>query len=469
MRRTKIVATIGPAFDNPEGVEKMIDAGVDVFRFNMKHNSLDWHSQKMEMVEAASKARDKRVAMLLDLQGPEVRIDHVPDKYKNANVGDHVTFTRPGGDGIILDHSEVLSLVKPNSMIYADDGFLAFKVIDASDNKVVVEVVEGGEIKVRKTMNFPGIHLDFPTLIEKDVEHLSLTARHNVDFVALSFVRSADDIRTLRTELKNHSVHCKIIAKIEHPDAIANFDEILDESDGIMVARGDLGVEYPMEEVPGLQKMMVRRCREEAKPVIVATQMLESMISNIRPTRAEVSDVANAIYDGADAIMLSGETATGKHPVRVVETMARIAEKVDASSEKPRVEIDWDHTGQTEAVVSAAFQLMKSGYRGTCDLEAFVVLTETGKTAAYLSRFRPELPIYTLSQNAQTLDQLKLSWGVTPILYEDYSKAEKLDEQGVVNFLKEKKLVNEGKQVIMVYGEMMGKPGLTSVVRVQKV
>lgn len=469
MRRTKIVATIGPAFDTKEGIQRIVESGVDVIRFNMKHNVLDWHSERMEMVEQVCKEQKRRVAMMIDLQGPEVRIDEVPEKYRQVKPGDKVKFCCAGEDGISLDHPGIFEMINEEGTIYADDGFLEFKIIKKELRCVEVEVVEGGEIKSRKTVNFPGIHLDFPALIEKDIEHLSLTTRHHIDFVALSFVRSANDIKTLREELKKHKVSCKIIAKIEHPDAVIHFDEILDESDGIMVARGDLGIEYPMEEVPGLQKMMIRRCREEGKPVIIATQMMESMINNIRPTRAEVSDVANAAYDSADALMLSGETAMGKHPSRVVKTMAKIVEKVDHSAEKPIIKIDWDHSGQTAAVVSSAYQLMKSGYHGACDLQAFVMLTETGRTAQYLSRLRPDLPIYALSQEHLTLDQLKLSWGITPVYCESYSKAEVLDAKSVIDHLKSLGLVEEGKQVIMIYGEKMGKPGLTSAIRVQTV
>ena len=469
MRRTKIVATIGPAFDTKEGMKRMIEAGVDVVRFNMKHNTLEWHNERMELMEEACKEKDRRVAMLIDLQGPEVRIDEVPEKYRQVKSGDKVVFCSAGEDGISLDHPEIFKMVKDGGTIFADDGFLEFKILSKGERSMEAEVIEGGEIKPRKTVNFPGMHLDFPTLIEKDIKHLSLATKHHVDFVALSFVRSADDIKTLREELKKHDVRCKIIAKIEHPDAAIHFDEILDESDGVMVARGDLGIEFPMEEVPGLQKMMVRRCREEGKPVIIATQMLESMTENIRPTRAEVSDVANAAYDGADALMLSGETAMGKHPARVVKTMARIVEKVDHSAEKPILKIDWDHSGQTAAVVSSAYQLMKSGYHGACDLQAFVVLTETGKTVQYLSRLRPELPIYALSQKHITLDQLKLSWGITPVYCETYSKKEKIDERDVINHLKSLGYLEDGRQVIMIYGEVMGKPGLTSIVRLQEI
>jgi pyruvate kinase len=315
MRKTKIVATIGPACDAPEQIRQMIKAGVNVFRFNMKHSEIEWHSERMERVEHACKELGTRVAILMDLQGPEVRIAEVPDQWQVVENGDTVRFCRPGGNGIVLDHPSVFEVLQKGQTVYADDGFLEFLVTKTTHEYAEAEVVEGGPIKPRKTVNFPGAHLDFAALVEKDLEQLTLTAKHHVDYVALSFVRRAEDVGILRQELSNLKVTSKIIAKIEHPEAIAHFDLILAASDGVMVARGDLGVEYPLEEVPGLQKMIVKRAREEGKPVIVATQMLESMISNPRPTRAEVSDVANAVYEGTDAVMLSAESATGSYPV----------------------------------------------------------------------------------------------------------------------------------------------------------
>lgn len=468
MRRTKIVATIGPACDSPEMIQRMIGAGVDVFRFNMKHSSLEWHSERMELVEKVCRDMGRRVAMLIDLQGPEIRIDSVPEKWKHVKPGDVVRFTKPDLEGIVIDHPEVLPEIPEGQLIYADDGFLEFEAVAVGDGWVEARVIEGGLIKERKTINLPEMHLSFPALIDKDLEHLSLVARHHVDFVALSFVRSAEDIETLRRELQNHEVDCEIIAKIEHPDAVKYFDQILDASYGIMVARGDLGIEYPMEEVPALQKMIVKRCREEGKPVIIATQMLESMIEHSRPTRAEVSDVANAVYDGADALMLSAESAAGKHPVRSVKTMVKISRKTETAVDYVPLKIDWRRGGQTAALVGAAHQLMEYGYKGVCDLKAFVVLTETGRTVEYLARMRPSLPIMALSNSRKTLDQLKLSWGVISVFF-DFSKVETLDIRPVLEVVKKERLIHEGEKVVMIYGEKWGEPGLTSVVRIQEV
>lgn len=469
MRKTKIVATIGPACDTEEMLQRMMGAGVDVFRFNMKHNAMDWHSERMELVEKVCQETNTRVGMLMDLQGPEIRIHTVPDVFREVKAGQMVKFVKPGmDDGIILDHPEIFEDVKVDQEVFADDGFLEFRVTNVGEGWFEAEVIEGGLVKDRKTVNFPGMHLSFPALIERDIEQLSLAARHHVDFVALSFVRTAADVQTLKNELKKLDIDAKVIAKIEHPEAIQAFDEILDEADGIMVARGDLGIEYPMEEVPVLQKMMVRRCQQVGKPVIVATQMLESMIENPRPTRAEVSDVANAVYDGADAIMLSAESAAGKHPVRAVKTMARIAVKAEEVAEPAALDIDWSQGGQTAAVVAAANTLMRARFASEHKVTAAVVLTETGRTAEYLARMRPKMPIIAMSSSHKVLDELKLAWGVLP-LYCTYEKEKKVDVQQILEVLKDSGHVAAGDKVVMIHGEVWGESGLTSVVRVQDV
>jgi len=471
MRRTKIVATLGPASESEEKIESLILAGVDVFRFNMKHGNVAWHSEKMIRVEKIAKKLNRRVATLIDLQGPEVRVDGLPKDPFIAEAGDKFWFITPNSTkkGVVLDHPGVMRLVKVGSSVLADDGFLEFEVTKVETDGFEVKVIEGGELKNRKTANFPGISLDFPCLVEKDLELLSIAARHTVDYVALSFVRNAKDIEILKQEMDKMKVDCAVIAKIEHPDAIAHFEEILAAADGIMVARGDLGIEYPMEEVPMLQKMIVKRCQEEGKPVIVATQMLESMISNPRPTRAEVSDVANAVYDRADAVMLSGESAAGKYPIRAVKMMASVADKVEASMVGLVPAMAECHPGgQSEAIVAAAYQLSKTYHDNGSQISAFVVLTETGKTARYLARTRPNIPIYSLSNETKALDRLKLVWGVEPVYYK-YAKDEQTDTYAVLSNLQQQNLVQKGEKVIVIYGERWGRPGQTSVVRIQEV
>lgn len=471
MRRTKIVATIGPASESAEKIEQLIEAGVNVFRFNMKHGNVDWHTEKVLRVEQICQKLGKRVATLIDLQGPEVRVDGLPETPFVLKPGDTFWFVSPNSTkkGVILDHPQVFKSVKEGNTIYADDGFLEFTVLEVAKDGAKVEVIEGGELKNRKTVNFPGTSLDFPCLVDKDLELLSLAARHKIDYVALSFVRNADDIKVLRQEMDRMHINCAIIAKIEHPDAVKNFEEILAAADGIMVARGDLGIEYPIEEVPALQKMIVNRSIEEGKPVIVATQMLESMHTNPRPTRAEVSDVANAVYDRADATMLSGESAAGKYPVRAVKMMASIQEKTETSAgELIGCPVDVYPGTQGEALVTAAYQLAESYQDVNHPIKAFVVLTQTGKTAMNLSRLRPSLPIFALSNEVNVLDRLQLVWGVEPVKY-DYAPDAETNTRAVLKHLEEKGYVHTGDKVIAIYGERLGKPGQTSVVRVQEV
>jgi pyruvate kinase len=304
--------------------------------------------------------------------------------------------------------------------------------------------------------------------VEKDIELLSLTARHTVDYVALSFVRSKDDVDCLREQLNQLKVDCGIIAKIEHPDAVNNFEEILAVTDGIMVARGDLGVEYPIEIVPSIQKRLVKRCLEVGKPVIVATQMLDSMIKNPRPTRAEVSDIANTIYDRADAIMLSGESASGKYPTKAVKMMVSVAKNTEPTLEEVTVPSIIESGSQREAMVMAAYQLATSYQENGERVEAFVVMTQTGVTAQLLSRLRPNFPILALADSTRTLDRLKLVWGVEPVDY-DYNKGEVTDTYEVLQNLKERGYLQPKQKVIIVYGERWGQTGQTSVVRIQEV
>ena len=414
MRRTKIIATLGPSSDNADAVGKLIDAGANVFRFNMKHNTPEWHSNLMQIVEKVCEEKGVRVGMLLDLQGPEIRITQLLEK-KTIHKGETIQFCAPGGVGIALDHSSVFGQVAVGQKVFIDDGVVELEITEISENHFQTKVIEGGVVKDRKTVNFPGAKLTFPTLIDRDLENLSLAARHEVDFVALSFVRSAENIRILQKEMEKMDIKARIIAKIEHPDAVENFDEIVLVSDGIMVARGDLGIEYPLEEVPHLQKMMVKKAREEGRVVIIATQMLESMVTNTRPTRAEVSDVANAVYDGADAIMLSAESASGKYPARAVETMARIAMRVDSLASAPAITVDWKEGGEESMMVGSAVELLRLFDEAEMEIAAMLLVTDSPKTVQYLSRLRPHVPIIVVSSKPRIFDQLSLSWGVIPV------------------------------------------------------
>ena len=470
MKKTKIVTTIGPTTETVEDMTNLINSGANVFRFNTKHNVVEWHSGLIGQAEKIAEEMGERIAILVDLQGPEVRVSHVPEKYTEIKEGDELIFGNPSNpDAVGLDHPEIFKDLVVGQIIFLDDGFLEFEVTETADDYAVCKTIQGGTVKERKTSNFPGMHLPFPALIEKDKEYLNLAKEHHVDFFALSFVRTADDINVLRKEMADRGIEgVHVVAKIEHPDAVQNFDEILEVSDAIMVARGDLGVEYPLEEVPALQKSMISQCREAGKPVIVATQMLETMSDNPRPTRAEVSDVANAVYDGTDAVMLSGETSAGKYPIRTVQTMAKIVNKADEFATFPEIFIDLEESGQNGMMVGAAHDLMYAMEDTMPDVKAFVVLTESGSTARLLSRLRPEKPIYALTQSRRTLDQLLLSKNVKGLHY-DYSKKSAVDMKDLLRFVGEETELVPGDKVIMLYGETWGQAGGTSVIRIQEI
>lgn len=477
--KTKIVATIGPACDSKVKLKEMLKAGVDCFRFNMKHGQLSWHEQKMTLVRQAAKEVNRSVAILMDLQGPEIRTGILKEKFITLKKGEMVWFTdsqewadKTQKKAITIDRIEALVAVRPGQKVMVDDGFLSFRVLDTNKKSGVrlvrTRVLEGGELGNRKGVSLPGLILDIPVLMARDFDSLSLKNRQDIDWVALSFVSSAKDINMLRTELKKRKIGAGIIAKIERTQALDNFEEILQSTDGVMVARGDLGVEVPLYEVPFWQKQIIKRCREAGKPVITATEMLQSMIYSPRPTRAEVSDVANAIYDGTDAVMLSAESAMGKYPVKAVEVLNQEAHFSETKVDYPPIKIEKKAMGQTAAIVMAAKSLIECGYQGVCDLSAVVVLTETGTTARYLSRLRPKLPILAVTTNAKVRDQMKLYWGVKPYLFH-FKKQSEMSIKEIIKFLKDQKVIKSGQNVVMIYGELWGKPGLTSVVRIQAV
>ena len=476
MGATKIVATIGPVCDSTEKIKSLIGAGVNVFRFNLKHNTQRWHSSRLARVRQASKETGVEVAILLDLQGPEIRIGTFKGGRLILEKGEEVAFvtspSRKKRKEIILSNLILLEKIQKNNELTIDDGHLRFKVTGKKQKEVLAEVLEGGVLKNQKGVNVPNLELDLPTLVEKDIEDISLAAREDVDFVALSFVRSAKDIMVLREELKRQKVNAKIVAKIETGLALQNFEEILKETDGVMVARGDLGIELPLEQVPFHQKQIIKRCLEAGKPVITATEMLASMTENPYPTRAEVSDVANAIYDFTDAVMLSTETAVGKYPERAVAMMRQIAAFIEEKRPRPE-KLRYDIRHQTAAVTFAAHHLWESEFCQREKIQAFVTLTETGMTARMLSRLRPEIPILALTRHQKVRDQLLLIWGVIPVLFpftkDPYGKKTVEQIEEMLRLVREQKYVKKGEKIIMIYGEDWGTSGKTSIIRIQEV
>ncbi len=461
--KTKIVATIGPACESKTKIRQMIKAGVDIFRFNMKHGELSWHQEKMRLVREVSKEINKPVGIMMDLQGPEIRVGKL-NKNIELKRGQGVWL----GKEIPIDNQLVLKALKKGQRILIDDGRLALKVELRKGNLVKAVVTRGGELKSRKGINIPELDCDIPTLVKRDLECLNIENRDDIDWVALSFVSCGEDIKILKRELRERKIKAGVVAKIERKAALDNFKEILKEADAIMVARGDLGVEVSLYEVPFWQKQIIKQSREAGKPVITATEMLQSMVESIRPTRAEISDVANAIYDGTDAVMLSAETAVGRYPVEAVAVMRQEASFSESKVEYAEVEIATKDMGQTAAMVTAANSLIDCGYRGVCDLSAVIVLTETGTTVGYLSRLRPKLPILGITANKKTRDQMKLVWGVKPYHF-PFKRQSEMSIRKILKFLKKEKQIKVGQNVVMIYGELWGKPGLTSVVRIQVV
>lgn len=460
---TKIVATIGPASETEEVLAKLMDAGVNVFRFNTKHSTPEWHGDHIKLVQKIADAKGKTVGILLDLQGPEVRLETRDKVDYKVSAGEELTIGLSFVEGInvIIPHAQVFKLLKPGQDLLVDDGFIETEVIKVEDDKMIVKIKNDAVIKHRKGVNLPGVDVDFPSLIDRDIEQLNGNARVKIDYVGLSFVRSARDIKLLRKELADRKMTAKIVAKIESQPAIDRIDEIIAETDAVMVARGDLGVEVPFEQLAYWQRTIIDKCRLVNKPVITATQMLESMINNPRPTRAEVTDVAHAVFDGTDAIMLSGESAGGKYPVRTVETMARIAKWNETRNSVHKMTfVDADATSN---IASAVVSIVKSDMKPKID--AIVVFTESGFTARAIAKYRLLVPVIAVTDSQVTAESLTLSYGVFPVKYAmpkgAYSSAE-----GVIKDLVKKDMLHEGQTVIVVHGQNWQKVGNTNALAI---
>jgi pyruvate kinase len=426
MKRTKIVATLGPASSSPQVIEEMIRAGADVCRINFSHGSYDNVLSQINTIRSINKKLGAHTAILADLQGPKLRIGVVENNGVELVAGKEVIITTTECIGtaekIYITYPQFPRDVKAGENILIDDGKLLLNVISTNGRDEVKAVVShGGILSSKKGVNLPNTKISLPCLTEKDLKDLDFALTHKVDWVGLSFVRSAADIIELKHLIRNfnHNVATKVVAKIEKPEAILEIDGIIKETDALMVARGDLGVEVPMQEVPVIQKMLVRKCLEASKPVIIATQMMESMITNISPSRAEVNDVANSVMDGADAVMLSGETSVGNHPAKVVEAMAKIIEHVEKESsiydrdfEAPEVDL----RNERFLTNSICFTAAKMAQR--VNAAAVVTMTHSGYTAFKLSSHRPKANIFVFTDNYDILTTLSLVWGVRGFYYD---------------------------------------------------
>lgn len=470
MKKTKIICTIGPASQKPEVIRQLINEGMDVARLNFSHGSYEEQANKFRMIKEAAKELGKPVAILQDTKGPEIRLRDFTNGKEELKEGQTFTLTTKEimgtNEKVSISYKNLPSDVKEGMAILLDDGLIELKVEQITDTDIVCTVINGGFVSNKKGVNVPGAELSMPFISEVDREDILFGIKTGFDFLAASFVRCKEDILEVRKILDEHGAKTKIIAKIENMQGIRNLNEILEVSDGIMVARGDMGVEIPMEEVPVIQKKMIKRAVAMGKHVITATQMLESMTKNPRPTRAEATDVANAIYDGTTAIMLSGETANGAYPVEAVRTMARIAERaeldIDYASRLNRLEFKRENNitnAISHATCTTAMELKAA---------AIITVTMSGFTAEMLARYKPTCPIIACSIEPHVCRQANLLWGVRPLHIKKEDTAEDLFNDAVRESL-EAGYIKKGDIVVITAGVPLGISGKTNMIRVVEV
>ncbi len=470
MRRTKIVCTIGPASGEENTLRQLIRAGMNVARLNFSHGDYATHARYIELIRRLAAEEKVAVAILQDLQGPRLRVGALDAAEVELEPGREFVLTSRAVLGnareVTVEGVNLASEVKPGNRILIDDGQLELSVLTTNDSDVVCRVVIGGPLRPHKGINVPGVTLGVPAITEKDRQDVAFGVSHGVDFVALSFVRGAEDVMVLRRLLGELGSDLPIIAKIEKHEAVANFDEILAAADGIMVARGDLGVETSAEEVPIVQKMAIAKCNAVGKPVITATQMLNSLIESPRPTRAEASDVANAIFDGSDAVMLSGETSIGRYPLLAVETMARIAARAEESL--PYAE------RLARAVVTGANEVADAIGRATVevaeavDAKAILTMTTSGYTARLIARHRPRQPIVAMTHSETSLRRLALTWGVSPVPVPRYESVDELLAVAERSALASG-FASKGDRVVITAGLPIGFGGRTNLLNVHTI
>ncbi len=467
MRRAKIVCTLGPAVESPEKVRELIAAGMNMARLNLSHGSYEEHQGRLDRVRAAAKEAGKAVAVLVDLQGPKIRLARFENGPHELARGDIFTITTdevPGTkERVGTTYKGLPGDCKVGDRILIDDGKVTVEVVEVKGNDVVTKCIEPGFVSNNKGINLPGVAVSVPAMSEKDEDDLRWGLRAGADFIALSFVRNAADIKDVHAIMDEVGIHVPVIAKIEKPQAVANLVEIVEAFDGIMVARGDLGVELPIEDVPMVQKRCVELARDAAKPVIVATQMLDSMISNSSPTRAEATDCANAVLDGADALMLSGETSVGEFAIEAVKTMARIIERTEElglDRIRPLMNSPRTKGGAITKAASEVGAIVGAKY--------LVTFTQSGDSGRRISRLRSPIPILAITPEEGTYNRLALSWGVEPLVTPIVKHTDEMVLQADKMLLDGNRAA-EGELVMIVAGSPPGIPGSTNAMRVHKV
>ena len=470
MRKTKIVCTMGPSTDKPGILRQLMENGMNVARFNFSHGDYEEHKGRFDKVRALSKELDLPIACMLDTKGPEIRLGEFKNGVEKLTTGQKFTLTSRSVEGTneicSVTYKELPHDVKPGGRIMLDDGLIELRIDEVGDTDIVCTVCNDGIIKTKKGVNVPGVHLSMPYMSQRDTSDILFGVEQGFDLISASFARNAQDIMDIRHILDEHNSKIRIIAKIENQEGIDNIDEILTVADGIMVARGDLGVEIPFEQIPSVQKQLIRKGYQAGKQVITATQMLESMITNPRPTRAEITDVANAIYDGTSAIMLSGETAAGAFPVEVVRTMDLIARTT---------EDDIDYKGmhsasRTKKNADIANAIAHATVTTAHDLDAAAILTVTmsGVTAREISKYRPCCPIISCTVSERVRRQMNLSWGVYPMLVDEVSNTDSLFDASIHAALRSD-LVNKGDIVVITAGAPVGVSNTTNMMKVERI
>lgn len=464
-KATKIVATIGPATESEQIIEELIHAGMNVARFNTKHGTPEWHSERIARVKQVAKRMGVTIGVLLDLQGPEIRITIPGGLAFPVQEGDEVILVANGSGTDPRQPqvpSNVIETLNVGNHALIDDGLGEFEIVGKENGQLKLKALGSFPVSNRKTLNTPGVVMDQPSLIDQDFVHLDAATDELIDFIGLSFVRNRRDIEILREEMTKRNLHADVIAKIENQSALDNLEEIIQASDVVMVARGDLAVEVPFKELTYWQKHIINRCRQHATPVITATQMLKSMVENPRPTRAEVSDVAHAIYDGTDAVMLSEETTLGKFPVEAVATQAVIAEFNEPHTSLQTLETEYANTGAllTHAAINFLVDTNKSAVGQKVD--KIVCLTETGATARYVARFRPQVPVFALTGNTLTCQKLSVVYGVYSIVI-NLPQDDRLESsEALIAAMKTLDIAHAGDNILLIHGTFWKKPGLTN-------
>src|SRR5664280_1602275 len=468
---TKVIATLGPASESKDIIQKMINEGVDVFRLNFSHSTQDEHLKLINIIKDLNLALGTNVSILADLQGPKLRVGEVENDLLNLEEGDIITFVTEKCSGtkdhLYMSYQEFPKDVNPGETILIDDGKIKLEVTETNNNDTVkAKVIYGGPLTSNKGVNLPDTKVSLPCLSETDISNAFFALEHDVDWLGLSFVRKASDVLELKNLIKKKKGHAGVVAKIEKPEALKEIDKIIELADGVMVARGDLGVEIPFDEVPLIQKLIVGKCNMRSKPVIIATQMMESMITNFRPTRAEANDVANAVLDGADALMLSGETSVGKYPVETIASMQSII----AYTENHGDPFNKQYTREEETSTFLADSICYNASQLALQVgaKAIIAFTHSGYTAVRISSHRPKSKIYAFTSNKGLLNKISMVWGIQPFYLSTYDSLDKAIHEST-EILKAKKLLKEGDRIIHVCSTPLKLHGSTNMTKVSYV